>query len=56
MKVIDLKIIIESLKDECDILLQVVGDDGQIMDFEDHPVIEVHYSDGGQALYVSSYK
>ena len=56
MKVIDLKIIIESLKDDCEVILQTVGEDGQILQFENHPVVEVHYSDVGQTLYVSSYK
>ena len=56
MKVIDLKIIIESLKDECEVKMQTVGEDGQILQFENHPVIEVHHSDTGQTLYVSSYE
>ena len=56
MKVIDLKIIIERLDDDCEVMMQVVGGDGEIIQFENHPVVEVHYSDAGQTLYVSSYK
>ena len=56
MKVIDLKIIIESLKDDCEVILQVVAEDGRLKELQYKPVIEVHYSDVGQTLYVSSYK